>query len=207
MQKRRSKKPKRSKTIEQEQKSKAKVHQPSIVDTPIEETRNVVFKPNEGPQTEFLAASEREVLYGGSAGGGKSYAMLADPLRYMGHPEFSGLLLRHTTEELRELIFKSQELYPKIWKGIKWSERKMQWVAPSGARLWMSYLDRDDDVLRYQGLAFSWIGFDELTQWGTPFAWNYMRSRLRSTSPDLPVYMRATTNPGGRGHHWVEDVY
>ena len=81
-----------------------------------------------GPQTDFLAAAEREVLYGGSAGGGKSYAMLADPLRYMGHPAFSGLLLRHTTEELRELVFKSQELYPKIWPGIKWSERKMQWT-------------------------------------------------------------------------------
>ena len=76
----------------------------------IEETRNVIFKPNDGPQTDFLAASEREVLYGGSAGGGKSYAMLADPLRYMGNPNFSGLLLRHTTEELRELIYKSQEL-------------------------------------------------------------------------------------------------
>ena len=133
--------------------------------------------------------------------------MLADPLRYMGHPEFSGLLLRHTTEELRELIFKSQEMYPKIWKGIKWSERKMQWTAPSGARLWMSYLDKEDDVLRYQGLAFSWIGFDELTQWPSPFAWNYMRSRLRSTATDLPVYMRATTNPGGRGHHWVKKMF
>ena len=121
----------------------------------VEEEKNVVFKPNEGPQTEFLAANEREVLYGGSAGGGKTYSMLVDPLRYMGHSEFSGLLLRRTTEELRELIFKSQELYPKIWKGIKWSERKMQWTAPSGARLWMSYLDRDEDVLRYQGLAFS----------------------------------------------------
>ena len=62
-----------------------------------EEELNVAFKPNKGPQTEFLAASEREVLYGGSAGGGKSFAMLADPLRYMGHPQFSGLLLRHTT--------------------------------------------------------------------------------------------------------------
>ena len=169
--------------------------------------QNIVFKPNEGPQTEFLAAGEREVLYGGSAGGGKSFAMLADPLRYMGHPQFSGLLLRHTTEELRELIFKSQELYPKIWKGIKWYERKMQWVAPSGARLWMSYLDRDEDVMRYQGLAFSWIGFDELTQWSSPFAWNYMRSRLRSTAPDLPIYMRATTNPGGLGHTWVKKMF
>ena len=173
----------------------------------IEETANVLFKPNPGPQTDFLAAGEREVLYGGSAGGGKSYAMLADPLRYMGHSQFSGLLLRHTTEELRELIFKSQELYPKIWPGIKWSERKMQWTAPSGARLWMSYLDRDEDVLRYQGLAFSWIGFDELTQWSTPYAWDYMRSRLRSTAPDLPIFMRATTNPGGRGHGWVKKMF
>ena len=130
----------------------------------LEQMHNVVFKPNEGPQTAFLASSEREVLYGGAAGGGKSYAMLADPLRYMSHPQFSGLLLRHTTEELRELIWKSQEMYPKIIPGIKWSERKMQWQAPSGARLWMSYLDRDEDVLRYQGLSFSWIGFDELTQ-------------------------------------------
>ena len=193
-------------------KKKEQVQEPStqqlddLEAVPVEE-QNIIFKPNVGPQTEFLAASEREVLYGGSAGGGKSYAMLADPLRYMGHPSFSGLLLRHTTEELRELIFKSKEIYPQIWKGIKWSERKMQWEAPSGARLWMSYLDRDDDVLRYQGLAFSWIGFDELTQWSTPYAWNYMRSRLRSVAQDLPVYMRATTNPGGPGHQWVKKMF
>ncbi len=157
MRKRQSPKRKRSKKAEPAQKQKPQIEEVSHETLDVEEHANVLFKPNPGPQTEFLAASEREVLYGGSAGGGKSYAMLADPLRYMGHPQFSGLLLRHTTEELRELIFKSQELYPKIWPGIKWSERKMQWTAPSGARLWMSYLDRDEDVLRYQGLAFSWI--------------------------------------------------
>jgi hypothetical protein len=181
---------------------------PTLVkEEPVVEQQNIIFKPNVGPQTFFLAAAEREVLYGGAAGGGKSYAMLADPLRYMGHPQYSGLLLRHTTEELRELIWKSQEMYPKIYPGIKWSERKMQWQAPSGARLWMSYLDRDEDVLRYQGLAFSWIGFDELTQWHTPFAWNYMRSRLRTSAPDLPIFMRATTNPGGPGHSWVKKMF
>lgn len=178
-----------------------------VKEEPVVEQQNIIFKPNVGPQTFFLAAAEREVLYGGAAGGGKSYAMLADPLRYMGHPQYSGLLLRHTTEELRELIWKSQEMYPKIYPGIKWSERKMQWQAPSGARLWMSYLDRDEDVLRYQGLAFSWIGFDELTQWHTPFAWNYMRSRLRTSAPDLPIFMRATTNPGGPGHSWVKKMF
>ena len=77
--------------------TKKKQEQPKIVEVEnldpietIEEQHNVIFKPNQGPQTEFLAAGEREVLYGGSAGGGKSYAMLADPLRYMGHPSFSG---------------------------------------------------------------------------------------------------------------------
>ena len=99
--------------------------------------QEVVFKPNPGPQTSFLSASEREVLYGGAAGGGKSYAMLADPLHGLNDPNFSGLLVRHTTEELRELIQKSQELYPKAVPGIKWYERKRQWISPRGGRLWV----------------------------------------------------------------------
>ena len=177
-------------------------------DLDVEAAQEVVFKPNPGPQTNFLSASEREVLYGGAAGGGKSYAMLADPLHGLGSPNFSGLLVRHTTEELRELIQKSQELYPKAIPGIKWSERKSQWITPQGGRLWMSYLDKDMDVTRYQGQAFNWIGFDELTQWPTPYAWDYMRSRLRSAnSKDLGLYMRGTTNPGGAGHGWVKKMF
>jgi hypothetical protein len=178
------------------------------VEFDVDTAQEVVFKPNPGPQTDFLSASEREVLYGGAAGGGKSYAMLADPLHGLNDPNFSGLLVRHTTEELRELIQKSQELYPKAVPGIKWSERKSQWISPRGGRLWMSYLDKDMDVTRYQGQAFNWIGFDELTQWPTPYAWDYMRSRLRSAhSSNLGLYMRGTTNPGGAGHQWVKKMF
>ena len=174
----------------------------------VQEAQDVVFKANEGPQTDFLSSSEREVLYGGAAGGGKSYAMLADPLHGLNNSNFSGLLVRHTTEELRELIQKSQELYPRAIPGIKWSERKSQWISPRGGRLWMSYLDKDMDVTRYQGQAFNWIGFDELTQWSSPYAWDYMRSRLRSAySKELGLYMRATTNPGGSGHQWVKKMF
>tara|TARA_R110000796_G_scaffold97110_2_gene203890 strand:+ start:3949 stop:5454 length:1506 start_codon:yes stop_codon:yes gene_type:complete len=177
-------------------------------DYDVEVAQDIVFKPNPGPQTNFLSASEREVLYGGAAGGGKSYAMLADPLHGLNNSNFSGLLVRHTTEELRELIQKSQELYPKAVPGIKWSERKSQWTTPTGGRLWMSYLDKDMDVTRYQGQAFNWIGFDELTQWPTNYAWDYMRSRLRSaSSKELGLYMRATTNPGGNGHSWVKKMF
>ena len=212
--KRRSRKSKRSKPKEQAVTSPEVVIPTEVVvakkiPVPEEEQHQdyVVFKPNDGPQTDFLASSEREVLYGGAAGGGKSFAMLADPLRGLSNPNFSGLLVRHTTEELRELIQKSQELYPKAIPGIKWSERKSQWVSPKGGRLWMSYLDRDLDVMRYQGQAFNWIGFDELTQWSTPYAWDYMRSRLRSADQSLGLYMRATTNPGGAGHQWVKKMF
>jgi len=63
---------------------------------------NIVFEPNKGPQTEFLASSEREVFYGGARGGGKSYAMLVDPLRYCYKEHHRALLLRRSMPELRD---------------------------------------------------------------------------------------------------------
>lgn len=83
----------------------------------------------------------------------------------------------------------------------------MEWRSPSGGSLWLSFLERDQDVSRYQGQAFNYIAFDELTQWPTPYAWNYMRSRLRTTAPDLKLYLRATTNPGGPGMVWVKKMF
>jgi phage terminase large subunit len=170
--------------------------------------RDIIFEPNPGPQTSFLAATEQEVLYGGAAGGGKSYSLIADPVRYFSNPHSRMLIVRRSTEELRELISVSKQLYPRAIPGIKFMERDKTWVAPNGSTLWMSYLDRDDDVMRYQGQAFNWIGFDELTQWPSPYAWNYMRSRLRATKASgLPLYMRATSNPGGPGHQWVKKTF
>mgnify|MGYP007004216548 CR=1 FL=1 len=71
--------------------------------------RHIVFKPNTGPQTDFLASPEEDVLYGGAAGGGKSYALLADLLRYADNGSHRALLLRRTIAELTELIDKSRQ--------------------------------------------------------------------------------------------------
>lgn len=172
-----------------------------------DEEDNVIFRPNPGPQTMFLAAPEKEVLFGGAAGGGKSYALLADCMRGVIYPDYVALILRRTNDELRELKQKSKEMYPKIDPGAKWSEKNSEWTFSSGARIWMTYLDRDDDVGRYHGQAFSYIAFDELTYWPTPYAWDFLRSRLRTTNPNITPYMRATTNPGGPGHSWVKKMF
>lgn len=207
--KQQSEKPKslktRSAAPRQKQKSPAEP-KPAAINVPA--AQEIIFQPNPGPQTDFLSASEQEVLFGGAAGGGKSFAMLADPVRNFTVESFRGLLLRRTTEELRELISVSKQLYPKAIPGAKFLERDKTWVFPSGATLWLSYLDAEDDVLRYQGQAFQWIGFDELTQWPNPHPWNYLRSRLRaSAATNLKLYMRATTNPGGPGHSWVKKTF
>jgi len=168
---------------------------------------NVIFKPNAGPQTDFLAAPERDVLYGGAAGGGKSYAMLIDPLRFAHRSAHRALILRRSMPELRELIDKSRELYPRAFPGCRYKEVEKLWSFPSGAKVEFGFLERDADVYRYQGQAYSWIGFDEITHLPTEFGWNYLASRLRTTDPEIETYMRCTANPGGVGATWVKKRY
>jgi len=168
---------------------------------------NVIFEPNEGPQTQFLAASEREVFYGGARGGGKSYAMLIDPLRYCHKENHRCLLLRRSMPELRDMINHSQRLYGRAFPGAKWREQEKEWRFPSGARIEFGYAENLTDVLRYQGQSYTWIGIDELPQYPTPEIYNFLRSSLRSVDPEIPVYMRATGNPGNIGSIWVKDMF
>ena len=172
-----------------------------------EAKEEVIFRANEGPQEDFLAAAETDVLYGGAAGGGKSYAMLVDPLRYAHRTAHRGLIIRRSMPELRELIDKSRELYPKAFPGCKYKEVEKLWNFLSGAKIEFGFLERDADVYRYQGQAYSWIGFDEITHLPTEFSWNYLASRLRTTDPDIIPYMRCTANPGGVGATWVKKRY
>ena len=180
---------------------------PKAIQAEIDKGSHVVFHANEGPQTEFLAADEKDVLYGGAAGGGKSYAMLVDPLRYAHRKAHRALILRRSMPELRELIDKSRELYPQAFPGCKFREVEKVWNFPSGAKIEFGFLERDADVYRYQGQAYSWIGFDEITHLPTEFGWNYLASRLRTTDPEIKTYLRCTANPGGIGAAWVKKRY
>lgn len=164
--------------------------------------------PQPGPQTDAITADWcDELFYGGAAGGGKSDFLLGDFLqdvpRYGAH--WNGVIFRRTYNELEDLLRRSREIYPAT--GASWHEQAKTWKWPNGANLRMRYVERDADATRYQGHQFTWIGWDELTQWPTDYAYRFLRARLRSAH-DVPTKrIRAAANPGGVGHHWVKAYF
>lgn len=149
---------------------------------------------------------EYECLYGGAAGGGKSEALIAEALRQVEIPHYKGLILRKTFPQLSELIDKSLSLYPKAYPGAKYNSTAHTWTFPSGAKIIFGSLNHTQDKINYQGKAYDFIGFDELTHF-TLEEYMYLYSRNRPNGPGTRVYIRATTNPGGIGHGWVKERF
>lgn len=159
-------------------------------------------------QAEFLRLDGREALYGGAAGGGKSDALLMAALQYVHVPNYSAIIFRRTYQDLNlpgAIMARSHEWLAST--GAKWSGTDKRWTFPSGAVLSFGYLDTDRDRFRYASAEFQFIGFDELTQF--PEQWyRFLFSRLRRvTGVEVPLRMRAATNPGGLGHEWVRQRF
>lgn len=167
-----------------------------------------VWSPQPGPQTEAITADWcDELFYGGAAGGGKSDFLLGDFLQDV--PTYGrawqGVLFRRTYNELEDLLRRSREIYPK--SGATWHEQAKTWTWKNGASLRMRYIERDADATRYQGHQYTWIGWDELTQWPSDYGYRFLRARLRSAH-DVPTKrIRSAANPGGVGHHWVKAYF
>jgi hypothetical protein len=167
-----------------------------------------LWAPQPGPQTDAITANWcPELFYGGAAGGGKSDFLLGDYLQDV--PVYGaawrGVLFRRTYPELEELIARSKEMY--LQSGGSWNDQSKTWKWGNGATLKMRYAERNDDVLRYQGHQYTWIGWDELTQWHTLYCYRYLRSRLRSAHPVPHKRIRAAGNPGGPGHNEVKRYF
>lgn len=169
------------------------------------EKQDVIWQPYPGPQTEFLKCMEDEVLFSGGRGSGKSDCLIVDPLRYCNNKNFRGLVIRRTMPELRELISRAKNIYPQAYKGAKWKEKENSFVFPSGAQIDFGYCDKEDDVERYRGQQYTWLGVDEISQYPSQSILEKLKGSLRTTDPSLSVFVRATTNPTGSGRQWVKE--
>lgn len=163
----------------------------------------IVLKPQAGPQEQFLSSSADITIYGGAAGGGKTYALLLEPLRHIDNPGFGAVIFRRQATQIMAeggLFDNAVEMYTPIGATIKQTPQPTA-IFPSGAKVSFRHLGSDKEVHAWQGSQICLICYDELTHF-TEHQFFYMLSRNRSTCGVRP-YIRATCNPDADS--WVAD--
>ncbi len=152
----------------------------------------------------FLDLEHKEAFFGGSAGPGKSSALLLAALEYVHIPGYSALLLRRTFPDLNKPGALMDRLHDWLQPtAATWNEQTKTWRFPSGATISFGHLETENDKYKYQGAEFQYVAFDEVSQFQES-QYLYLFSRLRRlTTSDIPIRMRAASNPGGVGANWV----
>lgn len=150
----------------------------------------------------FMDATEQEVLFGGAAGGGKSYGQLVDALLFaLRYPGSKQLILRRTFAELdKSLIRESLSLFPAGIYSFRSTTHTGSFT--NGSCIDFGYCASENDVYQYQSAEYDIIRFDELTHF-TERQYTYLISRVRGVNA-FPKQIKSSTNPGGVGHNWVK---
>lgn len=159
-------------------------------------TQKVIeYKPNPGPQTQFLESPARVIIYGGLPGGGKSHGLLLEGVGNYQNPLFVGLILRRVRENLKKVggIWPASKiLYSPL--GSKVNNSELTHTFPSGCTIGFGGMQNaESDHEKYKSVEADFIGFEELTEF-EEHQFFYMFSRNRGKSGVEP-YIRATTNP------------
>ena len=156
----------------------------------------MILRPQKGPQEKFLATKADIAIYGGAAGGGKTYALLLEPLRHMNVDGYSATIFRKNATQISidgGLLDESMQIYGLLRNAVYKASPKPHWVFSGKSKVSFMHIDGDRDLPKWQGSQICFIGFDELCHFSEE-QFFYMLSRNRSTCGVKP-YVRATCNP------------
>ena len=132
--------------------------------------------------------------------------MLTAAVQYADTPGYAALIIRRTFQQLSQpkaLMDLAHEWFQAT--GAHWSGDTKTWTFPSGATLTFGHMDHANSKYNYQGGAFHFVGFDELTQFEEDmYTYLFSRRRRDMAHAEIPIRTRATANPGGIGHDWVK---
>lgn len=171
-------------------------------------------------QTDAFLSKATEMLYGGAAGGGKSFLLRAASTIWSA--DIAGLqcyLFRRLSDDLFKNHMTGSGSYVDIlspWlksKHASYNGQKNCIEFWNGSRIWLCHCQYEKDVVKYQGAEINLLMFDELTHF-TEYQYRFLRGRLRLGGLKVPdkykdVFPRiiAGSNPGGIGHNFVRRTW
>jgi len=166
----------------------------------------LLYKP-EPKQHQLHGAHEKYILYGGAAGGMKSHS-----LRWHGilgcikYANFQALLLRRTFPELEKThILAIEKEVPEELASYNRSNHRLTF-ASTGSILQLGHCQDDRAWKQYLSSEWDVILVDEGSTF-TPLQLARLRSRCRTTKPEVRPQYVIGSNPGGEGHLWLKQHF
>ncbi len=178
---------------------------------------DIQLTPKQG--LDFLTKAT-EVLYGGAAGGGKSYVKRASAIRWCVEvPGIQVYFFRRTLPDLRDNHLRGPTCFqvlldPYLKSGhVKGPTVENEFRFWNGSILHLCYCDSENDVEKYRGAEIHVLILDELTHF-SEYQYRFLRSRVRIAGLKVPEKYKgiiprieAASNPGSIGHAWVKRTF
>jgi hypothetical protein len=167
--------------------------------------RPILWQPFDGFQTRVLRSRAFEEGVGGGKGCGKSDLVPIWMLEDSHQPQFKGLVLRRTYDELQEILDRMHRIYARLPVSRRpyWHGMERRWKFPSRATVRVGYCKDVSSLRVYRGQEWTRIGYDEVGDQPDERVWDGLVAEIRSPDTSLHRAIMGTWNWGLAGHPWL----